>query len=95
MAGKNYRIFKYQVEIDDHINIEVPTGSKYISVISQNDKPTFYVAVDPEVNDTEIWGFEIRGTGHIIDEGTLRFAQFLTTIKTHGDQLIWHIWRVA
>ncbi len=93
MAGKEFRIFKYPLEIIDSQDIELPIGAKYISMISQNNQPTIYAVVDSLEMKNEKWHFEIRGTGHWIDEGTIRFAQFLGTVITHEGALVWHVWR--
>ncbi len=91
----NMRIFKYPLEIVESQAILVPKGSKYISLLSQNDRPCVYAAVDPLCEEFEDWFFEMRGTGHVIDEETLRSAQFLGTITTHDSRFVWHIWRTG
>ena len=86
-------IYKYTLPIADRVDLRVPKGARYLSLVSQYDQPTLYVAVDPEEKIQDNWCFEIRGTGHEVSEGIVRVSQFLGTIVTHKDQLVWHIWR--
>lgn len=82
------KIFKYQIGIDTNI-LDMPKGSKVLSVHSQYGKVVLYA----EVDDTQVLTkrkYIIYGTGHEFvhnDE-----YDYVGTVITHNDALVWHIY---
>lgn len=85
-------VWKYPLEVTDEQKVEVPYGSKVLSVIEQNDMPTLYALVNPYSNLKETWCISIRGTGHPLAKEMLGVSLFIGTISTHSGRLVWHIW---
>jgi len=82
-------IWKFPIEIADSQLLSVPEGAKFISVLTNGEKPLLYAIVDPE-SPTVSTTVQIRGTGHPVQEDLLDLYVFLGTVTTHGF-LVWHI----
>lgn len=83
-------ILKYQLEEVYFQHIEMPKGAEILSVQVQRDIPCIWALVNPE-NDNEKRGFEIFGTGSLIqyDMGVER--KYIGTIQRFGGNIIWHV----
>lgn len=68
----------------------VPVGAEFLSVIEQGDIPMLYALGDLKLLAIQTKVL-IRGTGDSINEAQLLTHIFLGTVKTHGGQLVWHI----
>lgn len=83
-------IWKYKI---DGNNIEVPYGSKILSVANQNDVPVVWFDVDDDMIQMETWVICIVVTGGNIP--TNNRAEFIGTILLHNGSDVLHIyaWR--
>ncbi|KKL75271.1 hypothetical protein LCGC14_2056590 [marine sediment metagenome] len=82
-------IWKYTLPIADWQQLEMPKGSKILSVVAQYNLPVVYALVDTEESMMErrlVW---IRGTGHCVDG--LNTEDWIATLVTMGGQLVWHV----
>lgn len=80
-----HKIWKYQFEISDVVEIEMPGGSTPLSVQVQDGKPTLWVFVDTGKTKI-IRRFYIYGTGHPI---ALEGVAYIGTIQL--GQFVWHV----
>jgi hypothetical protein len=60
-------IYKYQLEMVDNQEQQLPKGSQIISAIKQRDTIVVYAIVDTSIDETETIYFRICGTGHPFD----------------------------
>ncbi len=81
------RIWKFPLEITDVQQIEVPEGSKALSVIEQFGGPTLYVLVK------RLGRVRVKKTVHVVGTGNpadhVRSEDFVGTVKTGN--FVWHV----
>jgi len=88
-------IWKFEVPVNDLVQIKVPTNAKFLSVGVQKPRHLcFWMLVTPprslaDEMDWELRGFTVVGTGHPIDESMLAKNQFLGTAI--DGQFVWHV----
>ena len=82
------RIYKYQLEITDTQTIKTPGIPKFLCAQAQGDKLFVWVEIDDSQPDfvSEVFVF---GTGHPILDHPIKY---LSTVQTHGGQLVWHVY---
>lgn len=83
-------VWKFQLVIQDEQRIDLPLGSKFLTVMAQRDMPVLYALVDLDTDTIETWTIEIRGTGHPSEE---KPSLYLGSVSTHNELYVWHIWR--
>jgi hypothetical protein len=88
--NKMLTIYKYQFETTDEFFLQMPEGSRILSVHVQRDKPCMWAAVDPGrlLIDRR---FVVYGTGHPIDPAEYDSLSFVGTYLLHGGQLVFHL----
>ena len=84
------KIYKYTLKTVDFQNLELPKGSKIISVIELYDGIVLYAIVDTDTSETELYDIAIKGTGHPFPE-KLDTYTFLGSVKLMNGQLIFHV----
>lgn len=84
------RIFKYELNLADRQEVEVPRGGIMLSVVNQSDCVMVYALVDDSVKEKERREFCIFGTGHPVDIELDKYA-YLGTVVTVGGKLVWHV----
>ena len=90
------RIFKYAAplsEIDDFVEVEMPTEAKIVSVINQRETLAIYAQVFDYDSTKQVRRFRVAGTGHPIDDLGVN-ARFLGTVSFRGGGLVFHVWEV-
>ncbi len=87
------KIYKYNVPIQDGFTLELPDGYKILHFGMQDKKAYLWVLVDPDSKLFISCRFQIKGTGHSIDESEL--MNYVGTIITNNDRLVWHLFRVV
>lgn len=83
----NLTIYKFEVRVNDSVEIPMPKGAQVISVGNQrNGHICFWAIVDSDWPQTELRRFKIRGTGHTITGDPGKF------VGTVMDELfVWHV----
>jgi hypothetical protein len=79
-------IYKYQFEIADRIEIEMPIHSDILSIQLQDGKPTMWAKVDTSLQMVKRI-FVVFGTGHEIS--SVFDYRHIGTIQYKGG--VWHI----
>ncbi|MFW5962596.1 MAG: DUF7352 domain-containing protein [bacterium] len=81
------RFFLKKGEIEQILNL--PTGSRILSVIEHNNRIALYALVNPKEFNTEIWTIYVQGSG--FPSPFLQSSIFLGTIKLDDGNNIFHI----
>ncbi len=92
------KVYKYTLGFGDMVRVYLPKNSKILKIDQQHksleqDKLLYiWALVDVDEKENEVRTFRISGTGHEIDDSLN--LEFITTISTFSDNLIWHIFEV-
>ena len=86
------KVFKYQIEIDDYVEVEMPIGSRILDVQTQHECPCIWALVDPGL-PTEKRRFRFAGTGHPIKENPSQLIHIGTFQMMQG-RLIFHLFEI-
>ena len=84
-------VWKYELAIDDYIDVEIPKGAEILTFQVQSDKPYIWCLVDPEA-EKEVRRFRFAGTGHSIKEDNLKY---IASCQVQGGILIFHLFEVV
>ena len=66
----------------------MPKGAEILSVLVQNDQPVVYAMIDEDEQSAISVEFKVIGTGNPFNEMAFNF---LGTIGTHNNMLMWHV----
>jgi len=81
------KVYKYEIGIVDHQEIEMPFGAEILTFQLQQGTPYIWVLLEPSI-ETIVRRFRLAGTGHIIEEGGL---QYIGTVKMLDETIIYHL----
>ena len=84
------KIYKYLLLATDFQNLELPKGSKIISIIELYDGMVLYAIVDTDTTETELYDIAVKGTGHPFPE-KLDTYTFLGSVKLMNGSLVFHV----
>lgn len=86
------KIFKYELEITDFQEIEMPIGALVISAKEQNGKLCIWAEVDLRIKTTKSKKIAIVGTGNPVEFsiGVYDYSFVDTVIMSYG--LVWHVY---
>jgi 3-oxoacyl-(acyl-carrier-protein) synthase len=82
-------IYKYELDITDSQILDLPVGSKLLSVANQNNKIVLYALVNVDVTFKKSHTIITHGTGHQAND--VDDATFLGTVLLHSGQLVFHV----
>ena len=83
-------IWKYQIPIKDHFELELPQGAEILTIQMQYGEPQLWALVNPTAQ-LEFRLFRLSGTGHPI---TYSYLDYIGTVQQAEGQLIWHIFEI-
>jgi len=86
-------IWKYNLGIQDYLEIDMPIGADILDMQMQHGIPTLWALVDPEAKEIKR-KFIIRGTGHDIDGELYENMYFIGTFQMDDGNLIFHVFEV-
>lgn len=82
------KIYKYTLEVTDTQTLEMPNGSKLLTIQNQNNDIVLWVECDPNAKPTK-YNFLIVGTGFEVP--LLSNVQtYIGTVQIRS--LVWHIY---
>jgi hypothetical protein len=83
-------IYKYPLEINDNIALDLPKGAKVLSIGNQNNIPCLWALVDP-AKPKEKRRFRVLQTGQSVkgDIGT-----FIGTVLLNNGHFVIHVFEV-
>lgn len=91
------RIFKYELQVTDRQEINMPRLADILTVRIQNGKPFIWAIVDAG-NPDEKREFEIIPTGAPINENLFdeedKERNYIGTFEQSGGNLIWHLFEL-
>ncbi len=87
------KVFKYTLEFDDYIELELPVGAKILHFGIQHDHPRIWALVDP-VAKKEIRKFRFTGTGQWVTELDSELNFIGTALMLKGS-LVWHLFEIV
>jgi L-2-hydroxyglutarate oxidase LhgO len=80
------RIYKYTLELTDNQIVEVPIGSRILSVKSQNESLVVYILIEYTATTNMRYEFLIHGTGHYADD--VANATFIDSVMFKDGSLV-------
>ena len=86
------RVYKYPLEVNDEVSVNMPKGARVLSVQVQNGRPCLWAAVDPCETSQEERRFRIAGTGHPIEDDVV--DGFIGTIQMYDGRLVFHVFEI-
>ncbi len=81
-------IYKYPIEIDDEVIVQIPEGGKILAVQEQHGIVCLWALVDTLDPLTER-KFYVRGTGHSC--AGLEETKYVGTFQLNGGALVFHL----
>lgn len=88
------KVFKYELAIEDYVEIKMPMGAQVLSVGVQNDMPVLWALVNPDIPEMA-YKFRLTGTGHEIDEKEASSMKFVGTCIMLGGSFVLHVFQVV
>ena len=85
-------IWKFQLEVLDMQEVQMPKGAKILTAQAQGDIPCLWAEVDAEEKVMEIRTIEIIGTGHTVEDAN---RQYIGTVQLYLGAFIWHIYELV
>ena len=87
------KIWKYDIPIDNYIELDIPFPAKPIAFQLQHGKPTLWCLVNPEAEASKHM-FRFSGTGHpIIEE--LELLNYIGTVQMFNGDMVWHLFEIV
>lgn len=87
------KIYKYEVPALGDEPIFVPAGSRFLSLVCQDDIPVVYFLTDPAIKKMDKHYFKIIGTGWGIDDAAFdNYGTYIGSVQQFNGQLVWHVW---
>ena len=83
------KVYKYTLEILDVQRLDIPAGSKLLSVEEQYEKIVLYALVDNARGGLDSFEIFIKGTGQPADN--IDDCEFLGTVKLARGSLMFHV----
>jgi hypothetical protein len=84
-------VWKYTLQADDIVELDLPLGAKPLSIQEQNGEPQLWVLVNPNEQVYEKRVFRLSGTGHPITNENL---QFIGTFQLYGGSFVGHLFEI-
>lgn len=85
------RIWKWTLAITDRQTVEMPAGSRLLTVQMQGGHPQLW-ALCEETNFLIPRQIAIYGTGNPIPD---KPGQYVATFQSHGGALVWHVFELT
>ena len=86
-------IYKYPIPIEDHFTLELPEGSKILTVQTQRDMPQLWAMVDSET-EKETRYFRLGKTGYSLGDDYLRIVNYIGTFQIENETLAFHLFEI-
>lgn len=83
-------IYKYQLKVEGIQKIELPTGSKILTVQNQAETACMWCLIDRDIETKETRVIEILGTGHDVFDDEITERKYINTFQLQGGALVFH-----
>lgn len=87
-----HTIYKFPLSAADFQELELPTGSRILSVAMQEDKICAWVLLDLNEPERKCYRIAIHGTGHHIQDASN--YRFIGTIHATQVKLVLHVFEI-
>jgi len=89
------RIFKYDVPVADHFELELPLNAEVLTFQSQRGSFYIWVITDDEegLNDERRY-FRLAGTGHDLTEDSPKIKKYIGTAQIADGGLVFHLFEI-
>jgi hypothetical protein len=84
-------VYKYDLSVDDRVELALPLGAEVLTVQEQHGKPRLWALVDPESETFTRRIFVYVGTGHTHPAEYFENLKYITTFQMLGGKLVWHV----
>ena len=84
------QIWKFPLEVNDAVLVEMPFGAKVLTVQVQNGIPCLWALVEPRNTPDGSTKFRIVGTGHYFDGK----GEYIDTFQLMDGALVFHVFRI-
>ena len=88
------RVYKYSVPVEDYFGLDLPQGSKILTVQVQYGEPQIWALVNAQTQVVETRQFRVAGTGHPIEESEDELT-YIGTFQLSGGGFIGHLFEVT
>lgn len=87
-------IYKYRIETNDSVVIEMHRGAEILAVQVQHGNPFLWAIVDNDA-PKEKRVFEVYGTGHELKPLTaIDSRKYIGTYQLYGGNLVFHVFEI-
>jgi hypothetical protein len=86
----NKAVWKFQIEIKDIMEIDMPKGSEILCVQNQKEIPCIWALVNPEAS-MEKRTFNLVGTGHDISIEDFTRFMYIGSFQLYKGSLVFHL----
>jgi hypothetical protein len=84
------KIYKYDVEVNDTFEVEMPDGAEILTVQVQHQQPVIWALVETN-NKTVKRFFRLIGTGNPIEMDEQESLNHIGTFQITGGALVFHL----
>ena len=81
------QIWKFPLEIDDLVSVEMPFGARVLTIQVQNGQPCLWALVEPRNTSDGTTQLRIVGTGHDFDGK----GEYIDTFQLMDGALVFHV----
>lgn len=85
-------IWKYSLNVDDIVTLEMPEGAEVLTIQTQYGEPQIWALVDP-IKPSVKRHFRVYGTGHNISYNILK-ENYIGTFQMYQGQLVFHLFEL-
>lgn len=89
-GDKMKTIWKFDVMVNDSVDIEMPAKAEILSIQTQGGLPRMWALVDPNA-EKEMRHFAVFGTGHKHPDEVFDRLVFIGTFQLAGGALVFHL----
>ena len=84
------RIWKYELQVENEQEVDIPKAHTVLTVAIQNDAPCIWVEVDDSFETIPV-KFITLGTGHVVNRNV---DKYIGSYQLHGGELVFHVYTV-
>lgn len=85
-------IWKFPLTVMDDQDVVLPKGSVILTVQVQNERPTLWAQVNPDVVEAETRRIHIVGTGHLFE--VIGSWRYIGTFQLLNGDFVGHVYEV-
>lgn len=90
-------IWKYELAVEDRIELEMPRGAELLTVQTQAGRPRLWALVDP-IEPHETRRFRLYGTGHAVSDPPRTTTEpsqvYVGTFQVFQGEGVFHLFEV-